>query len=234
VAARVGVVASHSCDLTHHTPEGEPYAEVLVAELVDSLNGNFTHGKHPRKLHMQMHSHEEESSVLEFLPWRRFWVERRKLACMVPDENRFLLREDIRILSVWLAQRYQRAALPDDFNNLVRSVSKQRNKLHTKISPHVSGLYVEIFPDRELANNESYSMNILALVPREQKEETDSVQQGMEELVELFQQSGIDVESYVQVEDNVSYGRVRRMKRFPLEHISLRYGDHPSPWEFEE
>ncbi len=43
----VGVVVSQSCDLCHHDPEGEPFAEVLVAGIVDSLNGNFTHGEHP-------------------------------------------------------------------------------------------------------------------------------------------------------------------------------------------
>jgi hypothetical protein len=231
--AQVGVVASHSCDLAHHHPEGEPVAEVLVADIVASQDGNFTYGKHPRRLHLQMNSHLEEPCMLEFLPWRRLWVDRRELAKRVPDKDRFLLKEDVRVLSVWLAQRYQRVALPDDFNSLVQTVSKKRNKLHARISPHVSGLYVHIFPDRNLEEGEVYSMNLLALVPGEQKSEIDAVKQGTDELAELLRQCGIDAESAVRAEDNVSYGVVRRMKRFPLEHLSLRDGNQPFPLDFE-
>lgn len=232
-AVQVGVVISHSCDLTHHDPEGEPFAEVLVAEVADSQDGNFTHGKHPRRLHLLMYSHKGDPCVLEFLAWRRLWVDRRELACRVPDEDRFLLEEDIRVLTVWLAQRYIRAALPDDFNSLVQTTFKKRNKLHARISEHVSGLYVEIYPDRELEDGESYSMNLLALVPRGQKEAIDFVQQGVHELVEHFRQAGIDAEATVRAEDEVSYWLVRKMKRFPLEHLSLRSGDQPLPMEFE-
>ena len=232
-AGVVGVVASHSCDLTHHNPEGEPFAEVLMAKFVDSQNGNFTHGKHPRRLHMQMNSHVGEPCTLEFLPWKRLWVERRDLACREPDRDRFLLKEDIRTLSAWLAQRYQRAALPDDFNNLVRSVAKKRGKQHAMISPYASGLHVDIHPDRNLEDGEVYSINLLALVPEERKNEIDAVKQGTDELADLFRQCGINTETAVLSEANASYGLVRRMKRFPLEHLSLRAGNHPLPLDFE-
>src|SRR6056297_1696291 len=66
---QVGVVASHSCDLTHHSPEGEPFAEIFVAEVADSQNGNFTHAKHPRRLQLLMYRHNPIRFFLQGQVW---------------------------------------------------------------------------------------------------------------------------------------------------------------------
>ncbi|MGM0760789.1 MAG: hypothetical protein ACQEUB_13980 [Thermodesulfobacteriota bacterium] len=164
---QAGVVISHSCDLAHHDLSGEPNAEILVAEFVHAEDGNFTHGKHPRKLHLKMYGPGQNIQVLEFVPWRRVFVDRLALFKDEPDHERYLLREDIQALTAWMAQRYQRAAFPDAFNNTIRSVGKKPNRIYARLSPTVSGLYARIYPDRELERGEQYSLDLMALVPVE-------------------------------------------------------------------
>ncbi len=233
--SKVGVVVSQSCDLTHHDSESEPYAELLLARIVHSRDGHFSHGKHPRRLHLEMHNFDGPVKVLEFLPWRKLVIDRERLADKAPDGEYFLLREDIRVLAVWLSQRYRRAALPDTFNALVSQITKKQNKVYTKISPCVSGIFAELLPAGEVNDKEKYSLNLLALVPRENESEIDFVQQEVARLATLFEQVGIDVQIAVQTENNVSYARVRQMFSFPLEYFSLRTAtDDPMLSELED
>src|SRR5437660_3615548 len=46
------VVISHDCDLAQ-TPEAEPLVEVIVAKRIGAANGNFTHAKNSRRLHLE-------------------------------------------------------------------------------------------------------------------------------------------------------------------------------------
>ncbi|HAX97676.1 MAG TPA: hypothetical protein DCY12_01950, partial [Candidatus Atribacteria bacterium] len=100
---QAGVVVSHSCDLAHHIAENEPYVELLVGEPIQALDGNFTHGKHPRKLHLPIHLSGRENQAVEFVPWRRHIVERQSLLENEPDRERYLLREEITVLAAWMA-----------------------------------------------------------------------------------------------------------------------------------
>lgn len=68
---QAGIVISHSCDLSHGDMSNEPYAEILVGEFVPALDGNLTQGKHPRKLHVQMHGPGQNVQPIEFVPWQR-------------------------------------------------------------------------------------------------------------------------------------------------------------------
>jgi hypothetical protein len=45
------IVASHDCDLAQETGS-EPFVELIVGHLVEK-DGNCTHGKNSRKLHIQ-------------------------------------------------------------------------------------------------------------------------------------------------------------------------------------
>src|SRR5712664_1143629 len=49
--SHVAIIVSHDCDLVQ-SPDVEPMVEVIVGRRVDGPNGNFTHGKNPRRLHL--------------------------------------------------------------------------------------------------------------------------------------------------------------------------------------
>jgi hypothetical protein len=48
----IAIVASHDCDLAQE-PEGEPIVEVVVGRLLADKDGNCTHAKNARKLHVE-------------------------------------------------------------------------------------------------------------------------------------------------------------------------------------
>src|SRR5208282_6003418 len=45
------VVVSHDCDLAQD-PSVEPTVEVIIGRQVETANGNLTHAKNPRRLHV--------------------------------------------------------------------------------------------------------------------------------------------------------------------------------------
>jgi hypothetical protein len=231
--ATVAIIVTQSCDLTHERLEGEPVVEVMLGRLSErasdaSRRGNFTGGKHPRCLCLPIQNREGGESWIECLPWERVFFDRAALADGRPDPDRFILRADLAVLVHWLAQRYTRAALPDDFNNLLARTRRQRDQLHARLSPDVSALCVQLYPDRELAEGEHYSVNLLALVPVARKEKLEEVRQGVTALDTLMCSVGMDVRSAVKLENEVSYALVREFRHFPLEHLSWR-GDPPDP-----
>lgn len=232
-ACDLGIIISQSCDLTHQDLSGEPFAELLVANIVQNIDGAFTKAKNPRKLHVKMYDYEGTSYILEFMPCNRMFIDRNELTKKIPDELHYLLREDIKMIALWMTQRYHRAAFPDSFNQRLRQTIRKRSRIHKKISPQVSGLYVDLLPNRELRPGETYSMNLLVLLPESEADKIESIREDIADLVGLLKESDIDVDCYVRTEDEVPYGRVCQMQRFPLEHLSLREKKDPLPPEFD-
>lgn len=232
----IGLVVSQSCDLTHESHQGEPYAEILVGLRAEDdaalkRRGNCSAGKHPRCLHMPIRQDGNEV-WFQFLPWDRLFLDRAELADRMPDDARVVLQADLDLLVTWLAQRYVRAAFPDDFNSLLDATRSKQKKLHARLSPDVSGLYARLNPDRELLEGERYALDLLALVPACRGDALPSVANNVQDLIDLIRAAGIDARGKVSLEDNVSYGFVRSFRRFPLEHLSLR-GDPPDPMPLE-
>ena len=125
------IVASHDCDLAQ-APEGEPVVEVVVGRLVTDKDGNCTHAKNARKLH------------IEFAGATVFWAEFEATAkvCIgkpalnesVPRADAQLSPENHAIFQMWLASRYRRSAFPDEFE---RRLTSKEFKLHEKIANHI-------------------------------------------------------------------------------------------------
>ena len=47
----IAVVVSHDCDITQ-TAEIEPNVEVIIGHIIATSDGNCTHAKNPRRLHL--------------------------------------------------------------------------------------------------------------------------------------------------------------------------------------
>lgn len=234
VEGSMAIVVSQSCDLTHGDLATEPYVEVIIAQRVDKRHPDFLYGKHPRCLHLPLQRDGGDEQSLALAPWQRLQFPRECLADWSPDAEHYLLRADLQILVTWLAQRYVRGALPDDFNNLLGRKRKRWEKLRKRLSGPVSGLFVELNPSGELQDGQHYSVNLLALVPVDQKASLEDARQVVRQLAELMESLGMDVQAVAKGEDDVSYAMVRRMTRFPLEYLSLRTDPFdPLPSEFD-
>src|SRR5215469_16523854 len=108
------LVISHDCDLTQSC-EIEPFVEVLVGRRVAAVDGNFTHAKNPRRLHL-VAGQGGAALYLDLVARDKRLVPKEQLAGELPDETFALAPRDRSVLQRWLAARYRRSAFPDEFN----------------------------------------------------------------------------------------------------------------------
>lgn len=232
----IGVVVTQSCDLTHPCIKAEPHVELIIGFMTARANnraqrGNFTHGKSSRILCLEVHSSDGDSTWFEFSCHDRILIDRCQLANKQPNPDRFLLDADIETVTIWLSQRYRRAALPDDFNQLIAPSDKKIKKDQKSLSPHISAIYFNLVPDRDLEADESYQINLVATIPEDQREQLESARKTFDSLIEKFEKAGIEVNARLLREREVSVHAVRGMKRFPLDHFSSAGDEHPAPFD---
>lgn len=126
----VVIVASHDCDISQDVAI-EPFIEVVVGRVLgikpSSIDGNHTHAKNPRTLHIMLAG--ETNKYVEFISTNKQCVSKRELAEYQPDKHLHLEPESKTIFQRWLASRYRRPAFPDEFERRLKS-----NKLHQKIA----------------------------------------------------------------------------------------------------
>jgi len=228
----VGVVASHSCDLAHGDDSAEPHAEIILGYGIDetlspSKVGGLTHGKNPRWLCLELHSHPSGKERFEFRPYDLQRVARERLAEVAPDDERFLPEDQVRILSSWLAARFRRTALPDTFNDRLKPLRKKLSRLYKRLSPSVSAIYIRLQPDDEVEADQQYAADLLLTVPESHSEHLADIAEEADRLAELFRQVGIDARAVAKSESSVSIHAIRTMKKLPLDAISLKGKEHP-------
>lgn len=160
------IVVSHDCDVTHHSLDSEPYVEVLIARRVEQLNGAFTDGKNPRKLHFEVVFSENVLQPMEACAHDRILVPRRLFMRSSPDGNRSCSSKTIEQIGDWLSRRYNRVALPDNFNDRLKPVQSKIKKLMKEGGVEISGLYLSLNL-AELPDSENYQIAVIATMRME-------------------------------------------------------------------
>jgi len=84
VTATCVVVISHDCDLANDNMDIEPHVETIIGRVVSKANGNYSWGKAPRTLHLQVQRNGHPITV-ELVSTRKHLVLKRDLANFVPD-----------------------------------------------------------------------------------------------------------------------------------------------------
>ena len=102
----VSIVISHDCDLAQD-PEKEPIVELVVGTLIKSPNGNFTHAKNARRLHLECTS-RGQPAYLDLGAGRKTHIDKAALAGHAPSTHIIVALKDRPVLQVWLAARYRR------------------------------------------------------------------------------------------------------------------------------
>ena len=165
----VVIVASHDCDITQDVTI-EPFLEVVVGRILgvmsSSIDGNHTHAKNPRTLHMMLAG--ETNKYVEFISTNKQRVSKSKLADYQPDKHLHLEQESKTIFQRWLASRYRRPAFSDEFERRLKS-----NKLHHKIanalkkqSDHIVAVFFDGDEGNEVActdPQECYCLDVVIL-----------------------------------------------------------------------
>lgn len=231
------IVASHDCDLAQ-APEGEPVAEVVIGKVVPDRDGNCTHAKNARKLHLEFSG----ASVIwgEFEAAAKVPVDKLALNRFAPRPDAKLTAESHTIFQMWLASRYRRSAFPDEFE---RRLTSKEFKLHERIAkavkPHgelIAGVFFDVDEGNESHRDgpeDTYLLDITILHPADPnfdaaeaaaiKAAQDIEKAFQEKLFEPTKQwLNIELRSCEPVSESVlTYQQFKLLKRWRLEHLSL-------------
>lgn len=165
------MVITQDCDLVHHNFEAEPWCEVLLLRSIEQADGNFMWAKSGRMLHMSVPTvGEYECSIHD-----RLRIPRSHLVKYAPDTSMTLDTRTLNLLRQWLARRYARVALPDEFNRRVGSVQKKVMKALEKVGEDLEEVYLNT-QFQELPADEEYLITLIGTMQDETYE--DTVKQG--------------------------------------------------------
>jgi len=144
VGSALAVVISHDCDLAQG-PETEPSIEIIVARRVEAANGNFTHAKNSRRLHLEC-AVDGVTTYLDIRAQGKAEIKKAALADHAPNASVVVKPEDRSVLQRWLAARYRRAAFPDEFERRLddTGVSKRIAKILEPLGKHLVAVFFDV------------------------------------------------------------------------------------------
>lgn len=126
------IVASHDCDLVQPTTN-EPLVELVIGRRIDKLDGNHTHAKTARTLHLTFDG--PAPLLAEFIATAKCNVSKVALAVFEPAAAMRLSPASLATLQRWLASRYHRSAFPDEFENRLKGAGLAKS-LRQALKPH--------------------------------------------------------------------------------------------------
>lgn len=233
----VVIVATHDCDLAQ-TPEAEPLIEVIVGLLVTHKDGNCTHSKNARKLHIEFAG--EVVFWAEFEATAKSSIDKRLMNKFMPRPDARLSPENHAIFQIWLASRYRRSAFPDEFE---RRLTSKEFKIHEKIAkavkPHgelIAGIFFDVDEGQEVTRDspdDTYTLDVTILHAADPDfDAAEKAAQTVAEAIEkafrdkLFNPTKtwqyIELRSCEPISESVlTYQMFKQLKRWRLEHISL-------------
>lgn len=231
------IVASHDCDLAQ-APAGEPDVEVVIGRLVSDRDGNCTHAKNARRLHVQFGG--PAAFWAEFEATAKRPIDKRALNDFAPRSEALLSPEDHAIFQIWLASRYRRSAFPDEFE---RRLTSKEFKLHEKIAkavkPHgelIAGVFFDVDEGAEVTRDgpdDTYTLDITILhsatpdfdvAERAAETAAKAIETAFKD--KLFDPTKkwqhIELRSCDPLSESVlTYQQFKQLKRWRLDHISL-------------
>lgn len=239
----VALVISHDCDLANGV-EQEPGAEVVVGRRIGKVDGNFTHTKNPRRLHLEFRQGEAVIAG-DFLATAKRLVPKAVLADYRPRDDLVLTPQDHEILQRWLAARYRRAAFPDEFVRRL-GAAKLDERLVRILAP--SGSYIravlfDVDGGREITRegeDDLYELDIIVLYTTEEDPEKAfaAASKAKSDIEKAFREKlyakdhgwkSIELRDCMALSDDVMTVRQSGLyKQWRVEYISLR-GDPSQP-----
>lgn len=240
------VVVSHDCDLANDNLDVEPNVELIVGRVVPEINGNFTWGKSPRTLHLEM-LRDGKPVTVELVSTSKALRPKVDLASHAPDAAFSLPRKGLVAMRSWLAIRYNRAAFSDTFVKRMKekNLDAKLAKLMEQHGQIFSAVYFDVDGGEEIdrGNDEPYELNIvLAFDTGDDPDHAMDVADNVEsEVQKLFSDRCFDqaTEEWTRIhlkkcvaisEDDMTVRDAKMLSQWRLEHISFKSDDEqPSP-----
>lgn len=215
------VVASQSCDVASSQEE---YIEISIVRLLsaEEFNKQYSHNRHPRVLHIEAKSNSsDEKIILELKAHEKIQIKKSLLEEFKPDTSINFLEENLNQYIDWLAGRYKRPALPTKFDQLIASSDKKgkRKKIAKRANDYLAGIYVEIYPNRDINDDETYSVNLLGIASDEQS--ITPATDALNEYADILKNAGMQVSvPKVGTEFQISVGTLRQYQRINFDYLS--------------
>lgn len=149
------VVISQSCDLTNADIAKEPFVEVLLGSMAEA-NPNMFYGKNSRTLHLE----RGDNQALQFVIHDKLVLPRISLGSVGPGGK--LPKNEISLLTKWVARRYTRAAFPDEFNRRIHKVEEKLHKSLKNAGSLIYGIWIDVVDD-DLPATENYQVIVFVV-----------------------------------------------------------------------
>lgn len=232
----LAIVATHDCDLAQ-APDREPMVEVIVGRTIEKLDGNYTHAKVPRRLHITLDG--QEPCLAEFEATAKTYIEKKALADYEPRSEVRLSPETASTFQLWLASRYRRSAFPDEFERRLTNekLDKKIAKALTQHGELISGIFFDVDDGQELSHDgpdDPYTLDIYLLHPDEPDYDAaaGASQAAAEAIQSAFTErlltSSTRIWRQIELracealsESALTYQQFKQLKRWRLEHLSL-------------
>lgn len=149
---------------------------------IKDIDGNYTHGKNPRVLHLEIDESRFEFDINRTLKIDRSILTEHALEPSGPKIPRSKMKE---VLD-WLSRKYSRSAFPEEFNNILKQIPKLEKGL-TEIYqtfPAIHKIFFLINPDKEIEPPEQYNLSIYVLLKGISLEEDHNIK---DEISPLFE-----------------------------------------------
>jgi hypothetical protein len=150
VASAIVMVVSHDCDITQD-PEVEPSIEVIIGARVVAADGNLTHAKNPRRLHLACTANGS-AMCLELRATGKREIPKDRFAGHLPNAGLEVTPNNLSILQRWLAARYRRAAFPDEFEDRLRKtgVGERIKKIVEPLGTNLVAIFFDVDEGKEV------------------------------------------------------------------------------------
>ena len=234
----IALVISHDCDLAR-PPEAEPQVELIVAKRVERGDGNLTHAKNARLLHLPLFEAGNEITI-ELSANGKLLVAKASLEYRYFDGTRVLHPQCRPILQTWLASRYRRPAFPNEFENRLRNkkVHDQIRKIMTPYGQEVIAVFFEV--DRgasveRTGESDLYELEIILLYSTQHDStKAEAVTKvACEKITTAFEAAFFDAStsSWKNIElasctsysdEEMSYALAQKLQKWNSDHLSLR------------
>ena len=109
--ATILIVASQSCDIAQENLELEPFVELSIGRVISNLSGNFSYGKNPRKLHLEIRVNTDDlftTKYVELIASKKIQVNKVDLASFYPETESIILDHQLNVYVHWLAAQGNR------------------------------------------------------------------------------------------------------------------------------
>jgi hypothetical protein len=233
----IPIVVSHDCDISNR-PEIEPYIEVILTTLVDASDGNCTHSKNPRKLHLSAKQGDIDV-YLELLATGKRLIPKKKLVEFEPNNEFVLPDKELLTLQRWLAARYHRSAFPDAFDHRLNCTGlyKAIVKILKPLGYHIIAAFFDIGNGENVKRNadDVYTLAIYLVYSTENdplKAERET-QKAAQSISKAFEKHCFDadsnswrnielVECLPIADEAITYAQSRILKKWNIDYLSFR------------